>query len=160
MVSAKTFKVSNSRWIYLQESSINKCPLEVSIWNDNFINMMDKIEHTQYGKDIILLGDFNIDLLNRKSEWDSIISLFNLQQIIQDPTRITDSSRTLIDHIYVNNHDRIQNSTVLQTSMSDYFIIQCTLTCRMSQGNIHTHSIISHRSFKHFDNISFLSRLK
>ena len=25
--------------------SINKCPSEVSIWNDDFINMMDKIEH-------------------------------------------------------------------------------------------------------------------
>ena len=104
---------------------------------------MDKIETTEYGKDIILLGDFNIDLLNRKSEWDSIISLFNLQQIIQDPSRITDSSRTLIGYIYDNYQDRIQNSTVLQTSMSNHFTIQCTLACRKSQTNIHTHSLIS-----------------
>ena len=50
--------------------------------------------------EIILLGDFNIDLLKPQTSWFDIASSYNLVQLVNSPTRITASSKTIIDHIY------------------------------------------------------------
>ena len=48
-----------------------------------------------------LMGDFNRDLLqvNIKKTWLEYMESFGLEQIVKSPTRITDHSETLIDHI-------------------------------------------------------------
>jgi hypothetical protein len=51
-----------------------------------------------------ILGDFNIDFKpsNKTSIFKSyrdLLNLFDLNQIIEEPTRVTDSSSTVIDHI-------------------------------------------------------------
>ena len=43
-----------------------------------FINMMDKV--TESNANILLLGDFNIDLLKQPPASNSIASLFGLKQ--------------------------------------------------------------------------------
>ena len=55
----------------------------------------------------ILAGDINIDL--RKTPTDTVIMNFvnklkskNITELISAPTRITNNSKTLIDHIYVS----------------------------------------------------------
>ena len=58
------------------------------------------------GKPIILMGDFNIDLLKEshaKNTWTGMYSTFELKQTVSEPTRITSTSKTLIDHIYISN---------------------------------------------------------
>ena len=52
-------------------------------------------------KEIILLGDFNINLLKPHIKWNHLYENFNLHQLTDNPTRITTNSETLIDHIYV-----------------------------------------------------------
>ena len=134
-------------------------PASDSIWYDDFITMMEKIENTENGKDILLLGDFNVNFLKNNPTWDATISLFNLHQIIQAPTRVTNSTKSLIDHIYTNSPDRIKHSTVHQTSMSDHFTVQCTLDYKISRIHTNTQSIITYRSFKHFNHIHFCNDL-
>ena len=46
------------------------------------------------------MGDFNIDLSKASKSWTETFSLFNLSPKIGNPTRVTPSSRTFIDHIY------------------------------------------------------------
>ena len=69
-------------------------PKCTSKWFDDFCELMDSI--WLLGKEILLLGDFNINLLNvNHSNWQNITRSYNLSQCITLPTRITHSSRTL-----------------------------------------------------------------
>lgn len=151
------------------EVKVSKCPVMVGFvyrnpssnfsWYDDFVVMMDKVQNIMHGQDIIILGDFNIDLQKNHSAWDSTISLFNLNQLIQSPTRVTVTSATLIDHIYVNNLNRVIIAEVKQTSMSDHFTVQCTLASKVPKVRSGTHSTIVYRSFKRFNETAFLSDL-
>lgn len=124
-------------------------------WYDDFITMMDKIENCENGKDIVILGDFNINYLNVTPIWSSTTSLFNLHQIIRTPTRVTKSTETLIDHIYTTNPNIVQHSAVHQTSISDHFSVHCTLVYKMPKTCTSTQSIVTYRSFKHFNYTNF-----
>ena len=63
--------------------------------------MIDNIHIVKPHADILELADFNIDLLKPHSSEDSIITLLGLTQLVELPTRITQTSATLIDHIYI-----------------------------------------------------------
>ena len=46
----------------------------------------------------------------------------SLKQVISEPTRVTSTSSTLIDHIYTNNEWNIRHSSVIRLSMSDHYL--------------------------------------
>ena len=95
-------------------------------WYDDFVHMMDGVQ--QLKTDIVLFGDFNIDLLKQTPvSWDLTTSLFNLHQMVSKPTRITPTSSTLLDHIYTNNMQMVSDLTVSDSGISDHCpIILCT----------------------------------
>ena len=70
-------------------------------WHDQFVTMLDRIQDCKLN--VVLLGDFNADMQKRYPAWASTISLFDLDQMIRSPTRITLHSSTLIDHIYTSD---------------------------------------------------------
>ena len=107
----------------------------------------------------LVLGDFNIDLLKPHSSWDSTITLLGLTQLEKTPTRITQMSATLIDHIYTNNPDLITEVSVPDLSISDHCPISCSRSIRLPKCEPKTHSYISFRSFKHFNKAAFFSHL-
>jgi hypothetical protein len=80
---------------------------------------------TRENKHIILVGDFNINLLNfnENSKIRDFLDLHlsnNLVPQITVPTRVTDSSATLIDHIYTNlDNDKLTAGTLL-TDITDH----------------------------------------
>ena len=80
----------------------------------SMINLISQLENyleeiiTDPLSDYLFLGDANIDL--QKCYPDStklrlFLSQYNSTQLITNPTRVTNTSSTLIDHIYVNNPD-------------------------------------------------------
>lgn len=74
------------------------------------------------GSEQIIMGDFNIDQL-KSSNLKSMMEIFNLTQIITDPTREARGSSTLIDHIYVN-HPRLYSSRgMLPIGLSDHHLV-------------------------------------
>ena len=75
-------------------------------WFDNFVQMIDNIHIVKPHADILVLGDFNIDLLKPHSTWDPTMALLGLTQLVKSPTRITQTSATLIDHIYIYKQPR------------------------------------------------------
>jgi len=95
-------------------------------------------------KEVILLGDMNVDYLIRKDNADikSIIVQNGLTQIIKEPTRTTSESKTLIDIIATNKPENIISSDVINTNLSDHDLVACirkintkkfpkkTVTCR------------------------------
>jgi len=64
-------------------------------------------------KNIILAGDFNIDLHNDSSitkRYVSLLSDYGLSQYILQPTRVSPQSSTLIDHVICTNDISVLNS--------------------------------------------------
>ena len=65
---------------------------------------LDKVE-------TIILGDFNVDYSAKQNplrrRMDEFAFLFNLTQIISEPTNVTETSKSIIDLILVNNNHKI-----------------------------------------------------
>lgn len=71
-----------------------------------------------------IFGDFDICLLNKQNNYCksycNMLTMYNLKQIINEPTRITDCTKSLIDHIICNTEDKIIKSGVISTGLSDH----------------------------------------
>ena len=103
------------------------------------------------GKEIILLGDSNKNLLpdNSDREWLNLALSLGLTQLISEPTRVTNSTKTLIDHINSSIQENIS-----RVSVSKHYAIfrNRKLT---SFAHKHFHYTIKYRSFKTFDDNAF-----
>ena len=81
-----------------------------------------------------LLGDLNCDLGSPDLESNSrsligITELYGLHQLISEPTRITETSSTMIDHIFTNTPDKIVCSGVSHVGISDHSLLRISLIC-------------------------------
>ncbi|CAC5361240.1 unnamed protein product [Mytilus coruscus] len=87
---------------------------------DHFENLLDNVIDTD--KNVILLGDLNIDLLKAgpPSRISRICERYGIENVVQEPTRITSSTATLLDPIYINNLSILRNSMVLPSFCSDH----------------------------------------
>ena len=98
--------------------------MDVSDFNKNYLNtFFDKL--SKENKQVFLLGDFNINLLNYNDHQltneflDSLASNSFIPYILQ-PTRITSHSKTLIDNIFSNiiSHEMISGN--ITATISDH----------------------------------------
>ena len=131
---------------------------ESADWVDKFVCMMDLVRLES--KEIILMGDFNSDLSKANKPWTQTFSLFNLSQIINCPTRVTPSSRTLIDHIYSSNSSHIREISVPVTGVSDHYPVCCTWSMKGVKIPKLGHTLLTYRSFAKFDEIAYLADLR
>jgi hypothetical protein len=79
---------------------------------------------------ILCFGDFNINLFNFNSpsteNLNSIMEIFNLKQLINEPTRVTDNTASLIDLIFYNG-ENIADSGTRDVKVSDHLLIYVNL---------------------------------
>ena len=106
-----------------------------------------------------LLGDLNCNLgaptLDHKSRiLSGIADLYNLEQLIDEPTRITESSSTMIDLIFTNTPDNVACSGVSHVGISDHSLIYAFRKLSTGLSN-KAHKTITYRNFKKFDQASF-----
>ena len=108
----------------------------------------------------MILGDFNVDQLSRNNSNKTLLASFaienNLKQIISEPTRITQTSRTLIDLIYVNDSPRIVQSGVVHSTLSDHSLTFCIMKCSVPKLPPRK---FEYRSFKNYNTESFVKEL-
>lgn len=78
--------------------------------------------------------------------------------MVSQPTRVTPTSSTLIDHIYTNMEENVNHVSVSKISISDHYVIFGNRKLNFSIGK-HCHQTISYRSFKHFDEHAFIQDL-
>ena len=76
-------------------------------------------------KHMLLVGDFNTDLIKHASDINSqnlvdVTTNHGLIQVISRPTRITDHSATLIDHIYTNKLQCVTSTSIVTLDLSDH----------------------------------------
>ena len=106
-----------------------------------------------------------MNLLNTKfpgrlsfpKHYKEFCSMHGLKQIITTPTRVTEKTSTLLDHILTNSGDRISQSGVLPIGLSDHMPIYCTR--KITRTKLFDHKYITIRSLKNYSQEKFLQIL-
>lgn len=136
--------------------------LKFSEW----LTLMDQCLSCMYNeeKDIVLLGDINIDWNcdnAPKSRWEELCSNYHLNQMVHEPTRVTSTTATIIDHIFVSDMSQVQKVSVPKISMSDHYPVCIILKPNVTSSDLCTekHKIIRYRDYKHLDQSTFLRDL-
>lgn len=114
---------------------------------DYLESTLDKINAES--KICVFGGDFNIDLLKHEtvdtcSEFLNSLTSYGFLPFISLPTRITCTSRTLIDNFFCNDSSVIKLSTVILSDISDHLPI---LTSIDTRANFEKKSLITTSSF-------------
>ena len=81
-------------------------------------------------RDVYIMGDFNIDLLNynthcKTTDFLDLMFSFNMYPLISKPTRITSYKASLIDNIFTNTIHKSKYSGLIYSDLSDHFPIYC-----------------------------------
>ena len=110
---------------------------------------------------IILMGDINIDLHNRKcvgfKELSEFLDIFNLTNLINDKTCFFKDHESSLDVILTNKPRRFFNSYAFELGISDcHKMIVTNLRAHIARLNT---KIISYRSMKNFNKENFLNEL-
>ena len=112
------------------------------------------------------MGDFNIDLLKHDSNSHSQVFLSTLLSSgfypkIDRPTRITETSSTIIDNIITNNHDNRIKSGVWLTDISDHLPVFAVLPMmNNSRMNSSKYCVITKRCYTTDSMVKFKEELK
>ena len=97
----------------------------------------------------IIMGDLNVDYLKQNNH--SIKNIFQLNgfcQLIKTPTRVTETTATLIDVIFTNKKHNISHNTVIAAGFSDHDLIACV---RKMNNIKHKPETIRCRNFKNYN---------
>ena len=116
---------------------------------------------TKY-KHVIIMGDFNIDLLknDRPSNFfrNTILKPFSLHQVINEPTRITENTATSIDHIFVTESENVKHSGVADfPGISDHCMIYMAYSLKRPKFKPVK---IVRRDFKHFNENDYIADME
>ena len=90
-----------------------------------------------------ILGDFNINLIsgftnsNSSKQYKEFCTMHGLKQLIDSPTRVTENTSSLLDHILTNSHDKISQVGVIDAGLSDHQITYCTRKIKKEKFNEH-----------------------
>ena len=129
--------------------------------NFNIENFIEKLENDiskiQEKAEVMLLGDLNVDYNQRstaKSRLQTFVRTFSFEQLITSATRITQSSQSIIDLIFVNNVHRVVESGVFPLDISDHSLIFCVIKAGVAKsgGNYRD---ISYRCYKNYNSANF-----
>ena len=132
-------------------------------FNSLFLKSLTNKLSKESNKEIILLGDFNIDLIktntnNNASEFLDIIYSSYLIPHITSPTRLSSRSHTLIDNVISNviTEDTISGNIIntIPDHLGQFLILPYHSIASNSKQEI------LHRNFKIFSKKNFLSNLK
>ena len=102
---------------------------------NKFLNLLDSVlrgldRHSR--KHILFFGDANIDLIKYGTDILSqnlidTLANYGFVQTISRPTRVTDHSATLIDHVYSNDIENTMSSNVITLDLSDHLATLTTI---------------------------------
>lgn len=125
-----------------------------------FKRLNDKIKYYCTCKQIILTGDFNLDMLSKSKDYQRVINIMlecNLQQIITSPTRITKTTATCLDLIFTNKTDYKLN--ISELGISDHKALIYSQESRDTKRATNSR-YITKRFFSNKNILSFKQELK
>ena len=112
-------------------------------------------------KEVYLLGDLNCNFLcdpleaHTKHLLDVLIN-FQFMQVLNEPSRVTPKTKTLIDLVITNSVESLSHSGVYPLSISDHNLIYAVRKIGIPRGQPR---LIETRNFRHFNESKFKSDL-
>ena len=138
-IKIKSFKGSNRTAIL---GNVYRSPSRnAEKFNALFDNVLQKLHRHAKNKFLYLVGDFNQDLIKYDTDANSqnLIDMcmsHGLAQLVSRPTRITNSSATLIDHVYTNNVENVKSCNVLTVDLTDHLATHTKIAFKNCGGNL------------------------
>ena len=122
-----------------------------------------------------LIGEFNVDLLSGnkmllKKQYSNSCSQapaigknyidlcfsHSLHQLIMEPTRTTEHTKALIDHILTNSPEKVIQSGVTEMGLPDHELVYCSRKTPLLKLNKHYE--ISFRLMKNYSDVIFVDK--
>ena len=160
----------NLEWLALEITRPRSRPFLVATWYrppdspvslfNEFEELVNKVDAGNW--EFFLLGDLKVDLMVDTTSANAVklkyvYDIYGLDQLITEPTRITLSSRSLIDLCITNTPTKVAKSGVVHIAISDHALIYMTYKVQHERaGTI----IIKTRQMKNFHKASFLRDLQ
>ena len=153
-----TNEVDEGIWI---EVTCRKCKRLYCVVLTDHQTGLSSVDANKY--DILILGDFNVDFhcdsrcQTSKRSLVNFANLYGLVQLIKKPTRLTETTKTILDLIFVNNEHGIIDSGIVPISISDHSLVYCILKTGVKKA---PPKVIEYRSYAHFNTDAFIKDLK
>ena len=135
---------------------------------DSTVDLFPKLEESLKSlepddTEVIFMGDLNCDLFktndNDIKHIKRIYNMFELRQVINQPTRVTSDTETLIDHMATNRPDAVSHSGVIACGISDHDMVYLNRSMRLTHIKRDPKVIVT-RTCNHFDSTPLLTDLK
>ena len=103
--------------------------IDHQVHNLNFFDHLENLIRAidDENKEMHILGDLNCDMLKTGSAVPTkklkSYELYQLSQLIDEATRVTMTSASLIDHIVTNKPEKISDSGVIHTGISNHSLV-------------------------------------
>ena len=124
---------------------------------ERFIQLVDN-----ESKEVYILGDLNCNLLeptlSTTKKLQDILELYQLTQLIKDPTRITKSTQSLLDVCITSTPEKVTYSGILHLGISDHSLIYAIRKLN-SRPNNGSQGFVEIRNLKKFNAQCFLNDL-
>ena len=134
--------------------TIYRPPEEKVEYIDRLKDHLNNVTDAAGSNDIIVTGDFNLDLHKPETAktMKQICQQFQLHNVIDTPTRITEKSATCIDLILVSNENKLYTSGNIPVGFSDHNLVYMTYKSRPVKAKP---KILKTRSYRKFDSSLF-----
>ena len=113
---------------------------DISTFLQNLEQNLVQIRTKLPSSDVVMVGDFNINLSTSSVNTNRIINLAmdnDMLQYVTIPTRVTDYSSTIVDHVYIGIQSTQQIAVdVIRTTLSDHYATLTSFTTEDSKKNI------------------------
>lgn len=123
----------------------------------HFFDELDKAmsETLPFGENIIIMGDFNINLLNYNNSvsfLNDFLEAHDLKQLVNEPTRVTNSSQSLLDLLMVSKTECVEYVNVINANVSDH---HATIFKGKPFISKPTEKFVTYRDYKNFNESEF-----
>ena len=154
------FKIGISRRKFARVAHIYRPPnSKVQTFLESLESLFTSIDLTS--EPFCILGDINIDFLSNnvtKQRYCNLLNSFDLRQVLAAPTRITNTTATLLDHIVLNVAIQNFHTYVLNNSCSDHQGTELYLNIKYDTVPQH-HKYITFRCMRQFKQNKFRANL-
>ena len=139
-------------------TTVYRPPSSLPEFFDDFEKLIKAIDNEI--NEMYILGDLNCNMLKTDKDANiptkkikSLYELYQLTQIIDKATRVTMTTSSLIDHIVTNTPEKISDSGVIHTGISDHSLV-FVISVIDKQENI-----LEIRNMKYFNEEKFIEDL-
>ena len=109
---------------------------------------------------MIILGDLNFNYQIDESLSSNPIHFFQMSQIIDEPTRKTPTTSTLLDVILTSVPDRHTKTKVIKTAFGDHYSLFTTIYTGQRRQRNELHNLVKFRDYKNFNEEALLLDLR